>query len=287
MLDPQFRFSQHSLSDFVDCPRRFYLRYIARQSWPLVETGPHGMDALTYQEYLRLGAVLHRWIERYWLGISDGSTHFQTPNPELALWWSRFTATDFSDLPTQRLPELELSAPLGEFRVYARFDLLALQPSPPTPLPPGEGRAIIVDWKTLRGENPPSHEFLKQRLQTRVYLYVLATAGAPFNNGVPMQPEQCVMRYWLANFPERPWVEIGYSAAEYAQDTAKLLALASDISTRATQAGEVQFPKTDDERKCTYCTYRTLCHRRGAPGAELPDDEVTMIDLSNVEALDY
>ncbi len=171
--------------------------------------------------------------------------------------------------------------------MYARFDLLALDSLSRLT---GEGRgggAVIVDWKTLRGENPPSYEFLKQRLQTRVYLYVLATAGAPFNNGVPLQPEQCVMRYWLANFPERPWVEIGYSAAEYAHDTARLLALASDISTRATQVNEAQFPKTDDERKCTYCTYRTLCHRRGAPGAELPDDEVTMIDLNSVEALEY
>jgi hypothetical protein len=283
VLPDDFRFSQYSLSDFQDCPRRFYLRYIARQAWPLVETGPHGLGPQEYQDYLRRGALLHRWIERHWLGIPN--SELATQHFELSVWWSRFLAADFSGLPEQRLPELELSAPLGEFRLYARFDLLALPPHP-SPLPQGEReKIVIVDWKTLRGGNAPSYDFLKRRLQTRVYLYVLATAGAPFNGGEPFAPEQCVMRYWLANFPERPWVEITYSQAEYAQDAARLLALAQDAAQRN---GEAQFPKTDDERKCTYCVYRTLCHQRGAPGAAMPDEEMDMhMQATDVQALDY
>lgn len=282
MLPGDFRFSQHSLSDFEDCPRRFFFRYIARQAWPLVETGPHGLSPTEYQDYLRRGALLHRWIERYWLGIPNSEPDAQ--DAELSVWWQRFLATDFSDLPEQRLPELELSAPLGEFRLYARFDLLALPPHP-GPLPQGaREKIVIIDWKTLRGENAPSYEFLKRRLQTRVYLYVLATAGAPFNGGTPLMPEQCVMRYWLANFPERPWVEITYSQAEYALDSARLSALAQDISQREDEA---QFPKTDDERKCTYCTYRTLCHKVGAAGAALPDEEAEIAFAPDVQTLDY
>jgi CRISPR/Cas system-associated exonuclease Cas4 (RecB family) len=285
VLDPHFRFSQHSLSDFADCPRRFYLRHVARQAWPLLVSGPHGMDAQTYQGYLQRGALLHRWIERYWSGIPTSNLELGTQHAELGLWWSRFQATDFSGLPVQRFPELELSAPLGDYRVYARFDLLALHPHANLLSEGDSVGAVIVDWKTLRGDTPPSHEFLKRRLQTRVYLYVLATAGAPFNGGQPIPPEACAMRYWLANFPERPWVEIRYSRAEYVQDAALLNALAANIKSRS---GQDQFPKTDDVRHCTYCTYRTLCHQHSVQDAAVPDEEVSQsIDIGAGEALDY
>ncbi len=297
VLPPEFRFSQHSLSDFAECPRRFYLKHIAKQAWPLTETGPGGMDALTYQAYLRRGTILHRWIERYWMGI--GNDERQTmddgnPSPvsrrpsavsdeaELDLWWQRFTHTDFADLPPQRLPELELVAPINESLLYARFDLLALATPSESSKPPEP--ITIVDWKTLRGDNPPSYAFFKNRLQTRIYLYVLATAGAPFNNGQPIVPEQCRMRYWLANFPEQPWVEITYSQAEYAADHARLSGLIDDAIYRET---EVEFEKTNDEKHCTYCNYRTLCQRRGAVGAAPPDEETGLIDLENIPTLDY
>ncbi len=314
MIDPAFYFSQHSLADFVACPRRFYLRHIARQAWPLIESAPWGMDALTYRDYLRKGALLHQWIERYWLNVespkspgvgpaslapspesdiatrdsrlgTDTSGH-GTSDPELSVWWSRFLAEDFSALPPQRLPELALVAPLGDTRLYGRFDLLAFDEAPESA---GRGDVVIVDWKTLRGERAPTEAFLRQRAQTRVYMYVLATAGAPYNGGRGLAPEQCVMRYWLANFPEQPWVEIRYSRADYDADRAWLLELAQDCSRRAAAASiEDAFEKTLDERQCTYCTFRTLCRRSGAPeGAEAPDEEARLIDLSEAQELDY
>lgn len=312
MIDPAFYFSQHSLADFVACPRRFYLRHIAHQAWPLIESAPWGMDALTYREYLRKGALLHQWIERYWLGLesaeskvlsaegrSPASTLGTTPSalstqhlqphaqdPELSVWWARFLAEDFSALPPQRLPELALVAPLGDARLYGRFDLLAFDDAPQSA---GRGDVVIVDWKTLRGERAPSEAFLRRRVQTRVYLYVLATAGAPYNGGRALAPEQCVMRYWLANFPEQPWVEIRYSQAAYDADRAWLLDLAQDCARRAASANaEDAFEKTADERQCTYCTFRTLCRRSGLPeGAEVPDEEARLIDLSEAQELDY
>ncbi|MGC1378508.1 MAG: PD-(D/E)XK nuclease family protein, partial [Anaerolineales bacterium] len=35
-----FTFSQSSLQDYVDCARRFQLRYIEHLQWPAVETAP-------------------------------------------------------------------------------------------------------------------------------------------------------------------------------------------------------------------------------------------------------
>lgn len=285
MLDPDFRFSQHSLSDFAECPHRFYLRYIAKQSWPLLETGPGAMEALTYQAYLRRGVILHRWIERHWLGMA-GSPQTQpvaladADEAELSLWWQRFVAADLATLPPLRLPELALVAPLGDALLYARFDLLAL----PNHANDADHEIVIVDWKTVRGNVAPSERFFRNRLQTRIYLYVMATAGAPFNGGQPIAPERCRMRYWLANFPDRPWVEIGYSQAEYEADARRLHDLVSDALSRRRRDA---FERTSDERHCQYCNYRTLCQRQGIVDATPPDETPLLIDLETIPTLDY
>ncbi len=287
MLDPDFRFSQHSLSDFAECPQRFYLRYIAKQSWPLLETGPGAMEALTYQAYLRRGVILHRWIERHWLGMNgspqtqpSGLVDLDSDEAELTLWWQRFASADLAGLPPLRLPELALVAPLGDALLYARFDLLALSSHTNT----ADNDIVIVDWKTLRGDHPPSERFFRNRLQTRIYLYVMATAGAPFNGGQPIAPERCRMRYWLANFPDRPWVEIGYSQAEYEADARQLRELMSDALSRRRRDA---FERTDDERNCQYCNYRTLCRRQGIVDSAPPDETSALIDLETIPTLDY
>lgn len=100
-----------------------------------------------------------------------------------------------------------------------------------------------------------------------------------------LEPEQCVMRYWLANFPERPWVEITYSRAEYEQDKHRLLNLIESAATRTDD--ELFNNPTTDEKKCTYCQYRTLCNRRGEAGAPVPDETTGLIDLADIQELDY
>ncbi len=265
MIDPTFVFSQRSLSDFQDCPRRFYLRYIARLAWPV--SPAFGLDAARHEAHLRRGATLHRWIERYWLGIPAQSPAAVQPltvaeeQTELLTWWRRFLDTDFSGLPPQRLPELSLVAALGRFRLAARFDLLAIEDG---------GRAVIVDWKTSRSRALLDAEAMRRRLQTRVYLYTLATAGAAYYGGAPIDPAQCQLRYWLASFPAQPWIEIPYSAAEYQADCEQLLDLAGDAARRS---GEEQFPRTDDERYCARCAYRVLCRRDGALDAMPQSDD--------------
>ena len=129
----------------------------------------------------------------------------------------------------------------------------------------------------MRGPRAPDYRFLSGRAQTRIYLYVLATAGAAFNGGMPLQPEQCRMRYWLANFPDQPWVEVGYSQAQYEEDRRWLLNLVEEICRRE---GENQFPPSA-QQCCAYCTYQTLCQRRdGISGDEWFDaDSIAELDL--------
>ena len=270
MLDPAFKFSQHSLSDYSECPRRFYLHYVTHQAWPVVESNPLGISPLEYQRYLWRGTVLHRWIERYWLGVPTQ----MLDDAELSLWWDRFQHTRFDDLPAQRMPELALVASIGDYLLYARFDLLAFDERSPNPC------ATIVDWKTWRTDRRPRYQVFSQRLQTRIYLYVLATAGAAYNAGQPFAPEQCNMRYWLANFPDHPWVDVPYSAADYAQDQTRLLAL---IEAAAHGETEADYPRSQDERHCTHCTYLTLCNRKGTPN----DAEDAFFDSDTVVEMDY
>lgn len=282
-LDPGFTFSQQSLADFADCPRRFYLRYVLRQPWPQLESPPEGYDVPAYREFLRKGAALHRWIERRWLGLpeADGAASAElAADPEFALWWRRFQEEDFEALPALRMPELVLLAPLGAHMITARLDLLAVDEH--------SGRAVVVDWKTMRGAAAQRPEFLRGRVQTCAYLYVLAMAGAPYRGGRD-GADGCEFHYWMANVPDFRWVRFVYDQESFEQDRRRLEALAADAALRA---GEAEFEMTVDHRKCGFCTYATLCRRSSAsaPTAdEFIDDEVAerAVDGSDASDIEY
>ena len=165
-LPADFQFSQASLQDYVECPRRFQLRYLLQLRWPAPEAEP----AEEHERHMHDGETFHRLIHQHRLGIP-----VEVPQPGageegsslLAQWWSAYLGAPPPDLPRLQYPELPLSAPLGEHRLVAKFDLVAIEPG---------RRAVIVDWKTSRRRS--SRSFLSARLQTRVYRYALAQAGA-------------------------------------------------------------------------------------------------------------
>jgi hypothetical protein len=94
------------------------------------------------------------------------------------------------------------------------------------------------------------------------------------------------MRYWLANHPQRPWMDVSYSAGEYEQDRQQLLAL---VEEAACGKAEADYPCGNDKRHCACCTYRTLCARTGMPvGADASariDGEY--FDVDSAAELDY
>ena len=69
--------------------------------------------------------MFHEWVARALLGIPDAG-HDVALHPDLGAWWT-WRAFDLQELPAAvREVELPLVVPLGAYRLYARFDLLAL-----------------------------------------------------------------------------------------------------------------------------------------------------------------
>ncbi len=236
--------SQSSLQDFADCPRRFQLRYLEERAWPALETQP----ALEHERHMQRGAQFHRLVQQYFLGVpAEALSRQAAADDDLARWWPSFqTLPELEGLKARQVKaELNLSAPLGDYRLMAKYDLLILDP---------DGQSRIYDWKTSRKR--PRRDWLAARLQTRVYPYLLARAGAQFNGGEAIAPEQIEMVYWFPEFPDQP-AHFPYSAAQFAEDEAYLKRLIALIAA----LGEAPAPLTEDERHCRFCVYRSLCDR--------------------------
>ena len=188
-LPTNFQFSQGSLQDFVDCPRRFQLKYVEQLAWPAVEAEP----ALENESFLQQGAVFHRFIQQYLLGVpAEKLTSIAARDLNLAQWWENFSGAvqnleGLGDLPdSKQHPEFSLSAPISEFRLVGKYDLLSII----------DNKFIIYDWKTSRKQ--PKREWIAANLQTRVYPYLLVESGAHLNSQSRIEPSQIEMVYWFA-----------------------------------------------------------------------------------------
>ena len=105
-------------------------------------------------------------------------------------------------------PEYSLSARIHDHRLTAKYDLIAALP----------GKQFwIYDWKTSL--TIPPREKLEQRIQTRLYSWMLVNAGAHLNGGSPISPDQVLMTYWFAQNPGRQML-FPYSQEQYETDDA-------------------------------------------------------------------
>jgi CRISPR/Cas system-associated exonuclease Cas4 (RecB family) len=274
------QFSQASLQDYVDCPRRFQLRYLLMQPWPALVVEP----AAEAEQHIQRGADFHRLAHQHTLGLDAERLAATIHDETLAGWWQTYLARPPAGLPeTLRRAEVVVTAPLAgamrASRLLAKFDLLAVEPG---------RRFVIVDWKTSLKR--PRRSTLAKRLQTRVYRYLAVEAGADYNAGQPPQPEQVEMVYWFANdggaterFP--------YDAAQHAADRDYLAGLIAEANEAAARDEEI-WPLTPDAHQCRFCNYRSLCERGVKPGflGEFEEDlepEEVEIDLEQVAEVEF
>jgi len=252
-LPDVFQFSQQSLQDYTDCERRFQLKYIDGQRWPAAESEP--IDE--HERLMKLGEQFHLLVQQHKLGID--ADLLAPSDPELRLWWDNYLRFPPENLPALHKPEVILSTPIADQRLLARFDLLAIEP--------GE-RIVIVDWKTTR-KRPP-RESLITRMQTKVYLYVVAEAGQRHFGG-EVKPEQISLVYWFAADPTRTET-INYNTELHREYHDYFTSMVNEIAARD---GKAEWPLTPNERLCDYCVYRSLCDRGIFAGA---------VDESNLDA---
>ena len=254
-LPDGFQFSQGSLQDFVDCKRRFQLRYILGLAWPGLQSEP----ALENERRMQQGARFHRLLHQYLLGVPPDRLESLTDN-DLGRWWMNFRryfeSLSAQERPIDFHPEITLSSPLGGYRLVAKYDLILVQPG---------GRFTIFDWKT--SHRKPRREWLEKRMQTLAYPYLLIQTGDKLNSNNPISPEDIEMVYWFAEYPETP-ERFDYSLELYQQKEAYLSGLVAEI-LRLT--GD-EFTLTERIERCRFCNYRSLCNR-GIEAGPLDDLE--------------
>ena len=286
-LPPEFQFSQSSLQDYSDCRRRFQLRYLYRFAWPAAESEP----AMENERFIQRGAFFHRLAQQYFVGVPVERLSASVHEDELRLWWQNFL--DFCAQPNGWIhaalakprhsgearslqPEISLSAALGNYRLAAKYDLIVST---------GDGGFKIYDWKT--STRSPQRKWLIERMQTRVYPYLLVRAGSVLNQGAPVDPAGVEMIYWYAASPDQP-IHFPYSAAQYEQDHSFLLDWVEEIAALAPE----QYPRTSDERRCAYCAYRSLCERGAQAGwldegIDDRDSDDVLIDFEQIAEIEF
>ncbi len=235
-LPEDFVLSQSALQDFLDCPRRFELRYLLDIRWPAIESEP----ALEHEVNMLHGQEFHRLAHQHAVGIPAETLSKSIREPEIRIWWDKYLDWQ-AQLPLKRFPEITLTAPIGEALVMAKYDLVTLLP---------DSTFLIVDWKTGK---KPRRDSLGQRMQTLVYPYVLASAGDWLNDNQPIPPERIRMTYWFAE--EGGTIEFTLSEEKLREDEQRLISIIDDISAR------FEFPLTHNHRHCRFCPYRSLCER--------------------------
>ena len=245
-LPTHFAFSQSSLQDYMDCARRFQLRYIEQLVWPAIESEPVAENERRQLE----GQIFHRLVQQYLLGVPSKNLLAMANTPNLERWWKNFNI-DLSGFELH--PELTLSSPIGNHRLVAKYDLVAIQ----------NNTVTIYDWKTYAKR--PRDEWMSARWQTRVYRSLLVQAGAHLNEGKPFELEQIEMIYWYADFPSEP-TKFEYNTNQFKRDWSAIEKVINEISSAK------EFPLAEDEKMCRFCVFRSYCNR-GAQAGQIDETE--------------
>jgi len=264
----EFVFSQSALQDYADCPRRFELRYLLDVRWPAQETA----QALQYEAGQQKGQAFHHLAHQHALGVPAEALTPTITDDELRVWWQRYLNWQATNLPAERHPELTLTASIGEWMLMAKYDVVAKL---------ADETVLIVDWKTGR---PQKRDSLANRMQTLVYPFVLAKAGDWLNGNQPISPDRIRFLYWFAETGET--VEFQLTSETLQQTEARMTSLLQEITASSC------FELTTVERRCRFCSYRSLCERGETPGNldELEDEETPgsfSLDLDSIEEISF
>lgn len=257
LLPNDFQFSQNNLQDYVDCQRRFQLKYFQKLEWPAPRVEP----IIEAEQQMLLGQRFHELIQQYFIGIPTINLEEYIDDSILLLWWKNFLHRFEGAFPGRLFPEHIITCKIDGVNFIAKYDLIQIKP---------DSTVIIYDWKTSR--IPPKMEITIKRLQSRVYPLLFMKGAASFFKDGNFSNDNLQMMYWYPNFPELS-ATIPYNNTKFEKDLIFIRDLINEIRVKDPN----DFLLTDEVKRCNYCNYRSLCNRGIAAGKlnEMENDEQT------------
>ena len=265
------RFSAQSLQDYVDCPYRFYLRYIQRLEYPAEQSSPY----LEFERFRQRGELFHRCVDQYFHQVEPKAIQASITDIDVRNWWDRFLQFISQCTYQKAYSEILFQTHLEGHPLVAKVDLLMISE---------DKKVLIYDWKTTARDKRPSRRYYTDRMQTIVYPFLLSRTSI---TGEEVDPANIQLTYWFPQFAEQPET-FTYSAQHQQQDEATLHSLIQEIEAK----DPVDFAKTEEKRLCRFCVYRSLCDRGVKAGAidevdiELELDSMNL-DFDEIEEIEY
>ena len=261
-----FIFSANNLQNYVDCPRRFELKYLLKQGWPALVSQP----VQKLEEKMAMGSEFHHLTHQFLEGLPAALLCQFITNVQVLEWFDHFTAFIPQFTKGAYFSEHTSYASIENFKTIAVFDFIAYSE---------EDKIIIIDWKTITKE--PNQLFYQDQIQTKLYP-VVAFDSLPyiFNIGPKISPSKLSLLYWFPAFPKKSFA-FHLTLETYNESKRFLGSLMQEIAE--TPLGE--FQRTDNLNRCRYCQYRSLCER-GAEAAPLEKEDE--FDLDNfIESMSF
>jgi hypothetical protein len=239
LLPDDFQFSQNNLQNYIDCARRFQLRHILHQDWPAIQTEP----IMQTEQLIELGQNFHRLVYQQLSGIPANILSETAKDHELETLWQNYLNHGPARHEKNIKAESTLSIPFAGYRLVAKYDLLVFH---------ADAKVTIYDWKTSRKQ--PKLDFMSQRMQSKIYPFVLSLAGRSPEESLPVDGIEMV--YWFPYHPSSP-ISFTYNLQQQNDDRIVLEEMVKEILTFQ----ERIFPLTMDPTRCKFCIYRSLCQR--------------------------
>lgn len=266
-LGNNFLFSANNLQDFIDCPRRFELKYILKQNWPAVTSQP----VLEMENKIQMGNSFHQLVHQYLSGISGNLLDNSINDPELLKWFIKFQEYIKKYLHFPYFSEFSVFMPFEGFRLIAVFDFITLT---------NDNKIMLGDWKTT--SRLPKRELFFQSIQSYLYPFLAyETRQNIFAQAGSLRQQDLFMEYWFPGFPENS-ITRDYSDTSHVTSRELLSSLISEIVHKESGA----FEKTSNDKRCLFCQYRSLCER-GIQAGRQEDAENEPESDSLINGLDF
>ena len=241
-IDPDFIFSANNLQDYVDCPRRFELKYLLKRDWPAEESQP----VLEWEHELQLGTHFHQLVYQYLSGLPEEALIASINDTDVESWFRNFLAFYRQQEFSRIFPEFRVRVPLGAYQAVAVYDLLALTP---------DQRLVILDWKTAK--NKPKLSKVSKRMQTVLYPYAALESASNFLPEVTLTAQSIQMTYVYVRHTADNTITFSNNDNQHTSNQMMLVRKVNEIAGLELSP----FPKTKDEDLCKFCVYRSLCER--------------------------